>query len=454
MTFSDDYSAYSSQFSSIFSQLKDPRRTGKGNIKYPLTEILFLAVSSVLCGYTDFVCIEEFGELNLAWLRKYYPYSNGTCSHDVIGKLFQRLNYQQFSECFMQWARLSYKFNTEELIAIDGKRVCGSYDTASATPASHIVSAYASAGEICIGQVVTEEKSNEITAIPELLDSIDLRSAIVSIDAMGCQRDIAEKIISKKADYILAVKANQKYLYDDVVDLFASKQPFKSHSAVETGHGRIEKRTATVLDSAAMLDDSNKWPGLRSLAYLNRDKVLHQQLHGVFRRKNEPAGGPVMTRDKADLLEENNLSIPAAPETAAPPEDLEDLALGDDYALNPEYVDMVIDAADRGDAERLRELVGALRSEAMAEHGGKVSSEEKTAIETAITDLKAVLEGGDSDEIAVKTKALIDASMKLGEAMYKAQQGDAGSDAGDQPSDDGVVDAEFEEVDGDDKKSA
>lgn len=274
MTFSDDYSAYSSQFSSIFSQLKDPRRTGKGNIKYPLTEILFLAVSSVLCGYTDFVCIEEFGELNLAWLRKYYPYSNGTCSHDVIGKLFQRLNYQQFSECFMQWARLSYKFNTEELIAIDGKRVCGSYDTASATPASHIVSAYASAGEICIGQVVTEEKSNEITAIPELLDSIDLRSAIVSIDAMGCQRDIAEKIISKKADYILAVKANQKYLYDDVVDLFASKQPFKSHSAVETGHGRIEKRTATVLDSAAMLDDSNKWPGLRSLVKIDTERYI------------------------------------------------------------------------------------------------------------------------------------------------------------------------------------
>jgi predicted transposase YbfD/YdcC len=274
MTFSDDYSAYSSQFSSIFSQLKDPRRTGKGNIKYPLTEILFLAVSSVLCGYTDFVCIEEFGELNLAWLRKYYPYSNGTCSHDVIGKLFQRLNYQQFSECFMQWARLSYKFNTEELIAIDGKRVCGSYDTASATPASHIVSAYASAGEICIGQVVTEEKSNEITAIPELLDSIDLRSAIVSIDAMGCQRDIAEKIISKKADYILAVKANQKYLYDDVVDLFASKQPFKSHSAVETGHGRIEKRTATVLDSAVMLDDSNKWPGLRSLVKIDTERYI------------------------------------------------------------------------------------------------------------------------------------------------------------------------------------
>ena len=112
----------------------------------------------------------------------------------MVGKLFQKINYPQFNECFIEWAKQSYQFTNEELIAIDGKRICGSYDNHSGTLASHIVSAYMSSKEICMGQVATEEKSNEITAIPQLLDAIDIEGAIISIDAMGCQKTIAEKV--------------------------------------------------------------------------------------------------------------------------------------------------------------------------------------------------------------------------------------------------------------------
>lgn len=272
MTPSSSSTAYSAKFSAIFNNLNDPRRTGKGNIKYPLTEILFLTVSSVLCGYTDYVCIEEFGELNINWLRKYYPYHNGTCSHDVLGKLFQKLNYEQFSECFMQWAKQSYELNAEELIAIDGKRICGSYESRSGTLASHILSAYASSHQLCIGQVATHQKSNEITAIPQLLNSIDIQSSIISIDAMGCQKNIAAKIVAKKADYILAVKGNQKYLHDELVDVFGSKQEFQCHSTLESGHGRIEKRTATVVNTDNLYKDLGNWPKVGSLIKIETER--------------------------------------------------------------------------------------------------------------------------------------------------------------------------------------
>jgi predicted transposase YbfD/YdcC len=265
--------AYSERFSAIFAKLKDPRRTGKGNIKYPLTEILFLSVSSVLCGYSDFSCMEEFGELNLDWLRKYYPYANGTCSHDVIGKLFQKLDHQQFSDCFMQWSKDCYKLTEGELISIDGKRIRGSHDAHSNKLADHIVSAYMGSKSICLGQVATEEKSNEITAIPQLLDAIDIQGAIISIDAMGCQKGIAEKIVGKKADYLLAVKENHAYLYDDMVDLFGASLPSQSSTTINNGHGRVEKRRATVL-AGALLDKCEEWPNLALLAKIDTERYV------------------------------------------------------------------------------------------------------------------------------------------------------------------------------------
>lgn len=274
MTDARAQSPYSERFTEIFSTLEDPRRTSKGNITYPFIEILFLTISSVLCGYSDFTCIEEFGELNIDWLKKFYQYSSGICSHDVLGKLFQKINYEAFSACVINWAKQCYKFTDEELIAIDGKRICGSYDTASGTLASHIVSAYMSSQEICIGQVATEQKSNEITAIPNLLDCIDVEGAVISIDAMGCQKDIAEKIVSKKANYLLAVKDNQKNLHEEMQDIFENKLPFTQHSTLDNNHGRVEKRTATVLNDVSLLSEKEGWKNLNCLVKIDTERYI------------------------------------------------------------------------------------------------------------------------------------------------------------------------------------
>ena len=264
--------AYSASFVSHFALLKDPRRTTKGNLIYPLNEILFLVMSSVLCGHSDYICIEDFGEQNLEWLRKYFPYSNGTCSHDVIGRLFQKIDYDCFSQCFSNWAKQTYHLTEAELIAIDGKRIRGSYD--SNKLATHIVSAYLSSSNITIGQVATEEKSNEITAIPELLDKIDIQGAVVSIDAMGCQKEIAEKIISKKADYLLAVKDNQKDLHSQLKRMFTLKLSTTSHTSKDFDHGRIEKRTCKVIDDTSWVCRMGQWEGLSSLVMIETERII------------------------------------------------------------------------------------------------------------------------------------------------------------------------------------
>ena len=266
--------AYSASFVEHFALLEDPRRTTKGNLIYPLAEILFLVMSSVLCGHSDYICIEDFGKQNLAWLRRYFPYINGTCSHDVIGKLFQKIDYDCFSMCFTNWARQTYGLTEAELISIDGKRIRGSYNTADNKLATHIVSAYLSASNIAIGQVATEEKSNEITAIPELLDKIDIQGAIVSIDAMGCQKQIAEKIISKKADYLLAVKDNQKDLHSQIKQMFSLNLPTTSHTSTSFGHGRTEKRTATMLTDLSMMSQKEEWKNVSSVLKIETERYI------------------------------------------------------------------------------------------------------------------------------------------------------------------------------------
>jgi len=266
--------AYSARFTEYFTTLKDPRRTTKGNIQYPLMEIFFLTVMALLCGQSDYQCIEEFGKLNLDWLQKYYPYKKGVCSHDVINRLFKQIDFELFDACFMLWARQNYSFTQTELIAIDGKRIKGSGDAASGKLATHMVSAYLSSQELCIAQVATEEKSNEITAIPQLLDKIDIEGAVVSIDAMGCQVDIAEKIISKNADYLLAVKDNQKDLHYEVSNLFEMSLPSTTHTSTGVGHGRVEKRTATMITDLIMMEGQQKWTGLNSVLKIDSERYI------------------------------------------------------------------------------------------------------------------------------------------------------------------------------------
>lgn len=265
---------YSETFINSFHSLKDPRRISKGNIKYPLIEILFLTISSVLCGHSDYVLIEDFGKANLPWLRKFYPFKNGICSHDVIGKLFQRIDYQLFESLYSDWVKENFKLTQDELIAIDGKRICGSYDSYAGKVASHIVSAYVSSSAITLGQEAITEKSNEITAIPKLLDKIDIKNAMISIDAMGCQKAIATKIVDNGGNYFLAVKKNQKELYEQMISLLELNLPTytDTHIWEETGHGRVEKRTSTLLTDLSLLDQKGDWSNLNCIARIDTQR--------------------------------------------------------------------------------------------------------------------------------------------------------------------------------------
>lgn len=277
MKTTQDPNTYSNTFFKSFSVLKDPRRTHMGNIKYPLVEILFLVISSVICGHSEYVLIEDFGKNNIDWLRKYFDYENGICSHDVIGKLFQNIDYELFESLYSSWITAHFKLTEQELISIDGKRIRGSYDTYSNKLASHIVSAYLTEESLTLGQVAVDKKSNEITAIPKLLDKINIKDAVVSIDAMGCQKDIAKKIIAEGGDYLLAIKGNQKELHQQIVSLFDINLPFKTHQKEDVGHGRVEKRKATVLSDLRLLDAKEEWRNLNSIIKIETERYCKTQ---------------------------------------------------------------------------------------------------------------------------------------------------------------------------------
>lgn len=269
-----DHTSFSNLFIAHFSSLEDPRRILKGNYHYPLTAVLFLIVTSVLCGYCENECIADFGKINLSWFRKYFPYKHGICSHDVIGKLLQRIDYESFCICFSQWAKQSFKLTELELVSIDGKRIRGSDDSLSNKVADHIVSAYLSSSNIVMGQVATDAKSNEITAIPLLLDSIDVSGCIVSIDAMGCQKKIAQKIVDRNADYLLAVKDNQAELHEQVRRQFELRLPTTTNTTKEVNGGRIETRTATLLTDLSRLTQKEEWAKLKSILKIDTERYI------------------------------------------------------------------------------------------------------------------------------------------------------------------------------------
>src|SRR5450759_3514749 len=238
-------------FLSHFKDLKDPRQQGK--VTYPLDEILLLCLLAVLAGAETVVDIALFGEKKLALLRRFRPFRDGTPAHDHLGDVFATLDAQAFQRCFVAWVAALTK-TSAEVIAIDGKTLRRSYQKKGSKEPIHMVSAFAARQRLVMGQVAVVEKSNEIVAIPALLDMLSIEGAVVTIDAMGCQRGIARKIIDKKADYILALKGNQGTLLEDV-ELFANEQKtngFKNakisrHKTVDGDHGRIETRTYTVI---------------------------------------------------------------------------------------------------------------------------------------------------------------------------------------------------------------
>jgi len=263
-------------FLSHFEALADYRQRGK--IAYPLDEVLLVMLAAALAGAETVVDIARFGRAKLSFLRRFRPFANGTPSHDQLGIILAKLDPVGFQRCFAAWTAALTK-TSAEVIAIDGKTVRRSYQKKGAEEPIHVVSAFAARQRMVLGQVKVGDKSNEIVAIPALIELLAIEGAVVTIDAMGCQRAIAHTIIDKKADYILALKGNQGALRDDV-ELFAREQKavaFKDTSvsrdaAVEGGHGRIETRTTTVFHNIGWLQNTHQWPGLKSLVMVESQR--------------------------------------------------------------------------------------------------------------------------------------------------------------------------------------
>ena len=233
-----------------FSDLSDPRQHGK--VVYPLVEVLILVLLAVMAGAEAFTEIERFGKVKLPLLRRFAPFKTGTPPHDTLGDIFAALDFEAFQKGFAAWAA-RFAGVPGEVVAIDGKTARRTFKKAKGEAAIHVVTAYAVERRLVLGQVKTEEKSNEITAIPKLLDALCLAATTVTIDAMGCQREIARKINDKGADYILALKDNQPTLADDL-RLFDAEQSATNFAdaaveqteTVDGDHGRIETRKVTV----------------------------------------------------------------------------------------------------------------------------------------------------------------------------------------------------------------
>ena len=254
----------------IFSGLQDPRRC-TGNYIYPLNELIFLTICGVLCGCEDWHNISEFGKSQLKWLKKYLPYKDGIASHDTLGRVFGLLNTADFESCFVSWVEQLNILDKDGIVSIDGKRVCNSAN--SSKSALHLVSAFAVDAGISMGQLATAQKSNEITAIPNLLDMLVLKNCVVTIDAMGCQREIVEKIISKDAHYVISLKGNQGELYEEVKHAFKFMEPQGVDKQVDAGHGRVETRTCKVITDLRFIDEARQWKGIASVAMIEAQRL-------------------------------------------------------------------------------------------------------------------------------------------------------------------------------------
>lgn len=254
--------------------MEDYRNSSKRQLRHALEDILFLVVTAALCGCEEWTEIESFGKGQITWLRQFFSFKNGIPSHDTLGRIFARLDPEQFHTCFTSWINTLYESTEGKIVSIDGKRLRSSYDKADNKAAVHMVSAYASDINLCLGQLATEEKSNEITAIPALIELIVLKGAIVTIDAMGCQKAIADKIIAQGANYVLGVKDNQKHLAKQAEKISSITNPSDVHTSLDNDHGRIEKRTCKVFTDLTFMDDSNDWKGLKSIVQIQSERYI------------------------------------------------------------------------------------------------------------------------------------------------------------------------------------
>jgi predicted transposase YbfD/YdcC len=259
----------SAAFHDHFHDLQDPRveRTRK----HPLINIVFIAVCGVLSGANSFASIHEFASDRRQWFARYLDLSNGIPSDDTIGRVLARLDPGAFEKCLLSWMQAVQEATADRFLAIDGKTLRGSFASRDGRAAIHMVSAWATANQLSLGQVVVAEKSNEITAIPELLHLLDVSGAVVTIDAMGCQKEIAATIRERGGDYVLTVKPNQPTLYEQVTQAVTAAldeeegTSYDEHQTVESDHGRQETRTYAILPAPETVDPEDQWQDLSAV---------------------------------------------------------------------------------------------------------------------------------------------------------------------------------------------
>ena len=262
-----------------FITITDPRL--EHNKEHALIDIIMIAVCGVLAGCDSWVDIEDFGKDRQAWFSSFLNLPNDIPSHDTFGRVFALINPQEFQSAFASWMQSVIQTTKGQVIAIDGKtnrRTFGGKAKDGFSKALHMVSAFATANGVALGQVATDQKSNEITAIPELLKLLDLKGCLVTTDAMGCQGDIAADIIERGGDYLLAVKGNQGNLYRDIKAVFADPVvPRDINITEDSGHGRIDRRTCEVITGPAVFDSirhNNNWVGLHTLVKVTTERTV------------------------------------------------------------------------------------------------------------------------------------------------------------------------------------
>jgi predicted transposase YbfD/YdcC len=262
-----------------FAQLKDPRvnRTRR----HSLPDILAIAICGVICGADGWVQIARFGRCKQEWFQTFLELPNGIPSHDTFGRVFAALDPQAFEECFAQWIAALTTASQGRLIAVDGKTIRRSLDAANDKAAIHMVSAWCGANQMVLGQLATDAKSNEITAIPELLKLLDLSGAVVTIDAAGCQKKIVERIVEQGGDYVLGLKGNQGGLHAETVMLFDQclrddcyGMPYTTDVTTNGGHGRIEERRIWATPEVGWFAEKDKWKNLRSLIRVQAKRTV------------------------------------------------------------------------------------------------------------------------------------------------------------------------------------
>lgn len=262
-----------------FMQIKDPRREHQKF--HSLIDMLVIATCATICGAEHWTEIEEFGKAKQEWFASFLELKNGIPSHDTFQRVFMLLDSDQLKQSFVDWINSAVDLSEGSLVSIDGKNLRGSKSPANGKKALNIVSAWASEQSVVLGQVKCEEKSNEITAIPELLKMLELKGCIVTIDAMGCQTEIVKEIVEKEADYVISLKGNQGTLHQEVKDYldWGERQNFKGiavdyHETLEKGHGRIEQRKCWATEEIDWLEQKEEWKGLKSVIMVEAEREI------------------------------------------------------------------------------------------------------------------------------------------------------------------------------------